>query len=95
MRRNDVANWYNNKHQSQNIPQYEIERKWRMYLWEEEQRQLAESLALKDQSMNFPHYFSPPGGGGGISPAPFRPARIITENGIFIQTQNSDYLIIE
>ena len=84
MRRNDVANWYKNKHQGQNISQYEIERKWRMHLWEEEQRQLAESINMK---------YSTSGGGGEFNQS--EKTRIITENGIFIQTENNDYLIIE
>ena len=95
MRSNDISNWYLNKHQGQNISQQEIERKWRMYLWEEEQRQLAESLALKDSPIPFPYNFSLPGGGGGSTPIPPGQVGIITENGIFIQTQNSEYLIIE
>jgi hypothetical protein len=37
MRKNEISNWYKNKHRSQDIPQYEMERKWRLYLWEQEQ----------------------------------------------------------
>jgi hypothetical protein len=63
MRKNEISNWYKNKHRSQDIPQYEMERKWRMYLWEQEQMALAENASLKGLSSYSPI-------GGNLEPAP-------------------------
>lgn len=72
MRRNDIANWYKNKHRGQNVPQWELERKWRMYLYEEEQMRLAEAAANRNAAVAVVS-----SGGGGFSgpttPPPYVP----------------------
>lgn len=72
MRNNDIANWYKNKHRGQNVPQWELERKWRMYLHEEEQLRLAEAAANRNAAVAV---FSSGGGGfsGPTTPPPYVP----------------------
>jgi len=81
MRKNEISNWYKNKHKDQKIPQYELERKWRAYLYEEEQLQ----LALKGI----------PSPGTSQQPEETSDKRILTENGQFIITENGDFLSVE
>ena len=92
MRKNDVSNWYTNKHKDQNIPQAEIERKWRMYLWGKEQMELAESISNRGLSNAS---ISSGGGGSLIGPESTPQVELTTQNGQVLQTQNGQDLILE
>ena len=87
MRKNEVSNWYTNKHQGQNIPKEEIERKWRIYLWEKEQMELAESISVRDASISS-------AGGGPKGPESTPQIELTTQNGQVLQTQNGQDLIL-
>jgi hypothetical protein len=88
MRKNEVSNWYINKHQGQNIQKEEIERKWRLYLWEKEQMELAESISVRDASI------SSSGGGASIGPEPTSQIELTTQNGQILQTQDGQNIIL-
>ena len=88
MRKNDVSNWYANKHQGQNIQKEEIERKWRLYLWEKEQMELTESISVRDTSI------SSSGGGASIGPEPTDQIELTTQNGQILQTQDGQNIIL-
>lgn len=47
MTRNEGVNWYRNRYPGHDLPDHEVERKWRAYLFEEEQLRLAEAFAMK------------------------------------------------
>lgn len=87
MRKNDVANWYKNKHQGQNIPRWELERKWRMYLYEEEQMRLAEAISAKQSQA------STAAGGGPKGPESTPESELVTETGQAIVTETGAYLV--
>lgn len=89
MRKNEVSNWYTNKHKDQNISQAEIERKWRMYLWEKEQMELVERIANRGLTNTS---ISP--GGGLIGPESTPQIELTTQNGQVLQTENGQDLII-
>jgi hypothetical protein len=90
MQRKNVADWYQNKHNGANISQQEIERKWRVHLWEKEQMDLAESIAIRD-AMNAA-YSS--GGGGPKGPETTPEVELVTELGQVLQTENGQDLIL-
>jgi hypothetical protein len=87
MRKNE----YSNKHQGQNISQDEIERKWRVYLWEQEQMQLAESVSARD-AMNAA--VSSGGGGSSIGPESTPQVELTTQSGQVLQTENGQDLAL-
>jgi hypothetical protein len=91
MRKNEVSNWYTNKHQGQNITKEEIERKWRLYLWEKEQMELSESISVRD-AMNA--VVSSGGGGVSIGPEPTPQIELTTQNGQILQTQDGQNIIL-
>jgi hypothetical protein len=91
MRKKDVSNWYLNKHQGQNIQKEEIERKWRLYLWEKEQMELVESISVRD-AMNA--VVSSGGGGVSIGPESTPQVELTTQNGQVLQTQDGQDLIL-
>jgi hypothetical protein len=87
MRKNE----YSNKHQGQNISQDEIERKWRVYLWEQEQMQLAESVSARD-AINAA--VSSGGGGSSIGPESTPQVELTTQSGQVLQTENGQDLAL-
>lgn len=92
MRKNEVSNWYTNKHKDQNVSQAEIERKWRMYLWEKEQMELSESISNRGLTNST---ISSGGGGSLIVPESNPQVELTTQNGQVLQTQNGLDLILE
>ena len=86
MRKNE----YSNKHQGQNISQDEIERKWRVYLWEQEQMQLAESVSARDAI----NAAVSSGGGGPKGPESTPQVELTTQNGQVLQTENGQDLAL-
>ena len=86
MRKNE----YSNKHQGQNIYQAEIERKWRVYLWEQEQMQLAESVSARDAI----NAAVSSGGGGPKGPESTPQVELTTQNGQVLQTENGQDLAL-
>jgi len=86
MRKNE----YSNKHQGQNISQDEIERKWRVYLWEQEQMQLAESVSARDAINSAVSS----GGGGPKGPESTPQVELTTQSGQVLQTENGQDLAL-
>jgi hypothetical protein len=86
MRKNE----YSNKHQGQNISQDEIERKWRVYLWEQEQMQLAESVSARDAI----NAAVSSGGGGPKGPESTPQVELTTQSGQVLQTENGQDLAL-
>jgi len=90
MQGKNSADMYRDRFRNLNISQQEIERKWRAHVWEEEQRALAESVAIRN-AMNAT-YSS--GGAGSRGPESTPEVELVTELNQVLQTEEGQDLVL-
>ena len=78
-----VANWYQEKHRNLGIPHYELERKWRRLMEEEEMLRMAESINVSSGGGNL----------GQAEPGPTPEVELVTESGAALVTETGEYIV--
>lgn len=87
---NPGINWYKNRYSVHHLSDQEAERKFKAYLFEEEQLRLAEAFAMKQAQAQAVSA----AGGGPKGPESTPEAELVTETGQAIVTETGAYLLV-